>query len=38
MIDHVVGSLVYETLVECRGDRYLPGLAESWDVSSDAFG
>jgi peptide/nickel transport system substrate-binding protein len=37
VIDHVVAGLVYETLIECRGDRYLPGLAESWDVSSDGL-
>jgi len=37
VIDHVVGGLVYETLVECRADRYLPGLAESWDVSGDGL-
>jgi peptide/nickel transport system substrate-binding protein len=37
VIDRVVGGLVYETLIECRADRYLPGLAESWDVSSDGL-
>jgi peptide/nickel transport system substrate-binding protein len=35
VIDRVVGNLVYETLIECRGNQYLPGLAESWDVSAD---
>jgi peptide/nickel transport system substrate-binding protein len=35
VIDRVVGNLVYETLIECRGNQYRPGLAESWDVSAD---
>ena len=35
VIDRVVGKLVYETLIECRGNQYLPGLAESWDISPD---
>jgi peptide/nickel transport system substrate-binding protein len=36
-IDRVVGGLVYQTLIECRGDRYLPGLAESWEVAADGL-
>jgi peptide/nickel transport system substrate-binding protein len=35
VIDRVVGGLVYETLLECRGNQYQPGLAESWEVSPD---
>jgi peptide/nickel transport system substrate-binding protein len=35
VIDRVVDKLVYQTLVECQDDQYLPGLADSWDVSSD---
>ncbi len=37
VIDRVVNKLVYQTLIECRSDRYLPGLAESWDVSPDGL-
>jgi peptide/nickel transport system substrate-binding protein len=37
VIDRVVDKLVYETLIECRSDRYLPGLAESWDISPDGL-
>jgi peptide/nickel transport system substrate-binding protein len=37
VIERVVGRLVYQTLVECRGNRYLPGLAESWEVSPDGL-
>lgn len=35
VIDRVVDKLVYQTLIECQGNRYLPGLADSWDVSPD---
>jgi peptide/nickel transport system substrate-binding protein len=36
VVERVVGGgLVYETLVECRGDQYLPGLADSWEESMD---
>lgn len=35
IIDRVVGGLVYETLLDCRGNQYHPGLAESWEVSPD---
>ena len=35
VIQRVVGNLVYETLIECRGGQYRPGLAESWEVSAD---
>jgi peptide/nickel transport system substrate-binding protein len=37
VIDRVVDRLVYQPLVECRPDRYLPALAESWDVSADGL-
>jgi peptide/nickel transport system substrate-binding protein len=37
VIDRVVSGLVYETLIECRGDHYLPGLADTWDLSSDGL-
>lgn len=37
VIDRVVEKLVYETLIDCRPDRYLAGLAESWDVSADGL-
>lgn len=37
VIDRVVDKLVYQTLIECRSDRYVPGLAESWDVSPDGL-
>ena len=37
VIDRVVDKLVYQTLIECRGDSYLPGLAESWEVSPDGL-
>ena len=35
VIDRVVGGLVYETLLECRGDQHLPLLADTFDVASD---
>jgi len=35
VIDRVIGGLVYETLIECRGDQYLAGLADSWEISAD---
>ena len=34
-IARVVDKLIYETLLECRGDRYLPALAESWELAPD---
>jgi len=37
VIDRVVGGLVYETLIDCSGDRYLPGLADTWELSSDGL-
>jgi peptide/nickel transport system substrate-binding protein len=37
VIDRVVVGLVYETLIECRGDQYLPGLAETWETSGDGL-
>ena len=37
VIDRVTSGLVYETLIECRGDRYLPGLADSWELSADGL-
>jgi len=37
VIDRVVDKLVYQPLIECRPDRYLPGLAESWEVSPDGL-
>jgi peptide/nickel transport system substrate-binding protein len=37
VIDQVVSGLVYETLVECREGRYVAGLAESWETSSDGL-
>lgn len=37
VIDRVVDGLVYQPLLACRGDRYLPGLAESWEVSQDGL-
>jgi len=37
VIDRVTAGLVYETLIECRGDRYLPRLADSWEVSPDGL-
>jgi peptide/nickel transport system substrate-binding protein len=33
----VTQGLVYETLVDCSGGSYQPGLAESWDVSDDGM-
>ena len=35
VIDRVVSGLVYETLIECRGDRYLPRLADTWELAGD---
>jgi peptide/nickel transport system substrate-binding protein len=37
VIDRVVTGLVYETLIECRGTSYLPGLADTWEVSQDGL-
>jgi peptide/nickel transport system substrate-binding protein len=37
VIDRVTSGLVYETLIECRGDRYLPGLADTWEPSADGL-
>lgn len=37
VIQRVVSGLVYETLVECRRDRYLPALAERWETSPDGL-
>jgi len=37
MVDRVVGGLVYETLIECAGRGYQPGLADTWDLSSDGL-
>ncbi len=37
VIDRVVRGLVYETLIDCVGDGYRPGLADTWDVSSDGL-
>ncbi|HEY2902390.1 MAG TPA: ABC transporter substrate-binding protein [Polyangia bacterium] len=33
----VVSGLVYQTLIRCEGGAYLPGLAESWETSSDGL-
>jgi peptide/nickel transport system substrate-binding protein len=37
VIDRVVGGLVYETLIECTDRGYQPGLADTWDLSSDGL-
>jgi peptide/nickel transport system substrate-binding protein len=37
VIERVVTGLVYETLIECRGTSYLPGLADTWEVSPDGL-
>jgi peptide/nickel transport system substrate-binding protein len=37
VITRVVSGLVYETLVECRANGYAPGLAASWEESSDGL-
>jgi peptide/nickel transport system substrate-binding protein len=37
VILRVVSGLVYETLVECKGDGYTPGLAETWEESADGL-
>ena len=37
VIDRVVGGLVFETLLDCIGDRYQPNLADSWDLSPDGL-
>jgi peptide/nickel transport system substrate-binding protein len=37
VIARVVNGLVYESLIECRGRDYSPGLAESWEVSPDGL-
>jgi peptide/nickel transport system substrate-binding protein len=33
----VADGLIYETLLDCRDGSYRPGLAESWDVSTDGM-
>ena len=33
----ITNGLVYETLLDCRDGTYKPGLAESWDVSTDGM-
>lgn len=35
VLQRVVMGLVYETLLECSGKGYAPGLAEKWEVSPD---
>jgi peptide/nickel transport system substrate-binding protein len=37
VIDRVVGGLVYETLIDCSGEAYRPGLADTWELSSDGL-
>jgi peptide/nickel transport system substrate-binding protein len=37
VIDRVVGGLVFETLIDCFGDRYQPNLADTWDLSTDGL-
>jgi len=37
VIDRVVGGLIYETLLECSGDGYQPGLADTWEISPDGM-
>ena len=37
VIDRVVDGLIYETLMQCSGDRYLPGLADTWELSGDGL-
>jgi peptide/nickel transport system substrate-binding protein len=37
VIDRVVGGLVYETLIECTGRGYQPGLADTWVLSNDGL-
>jgi peptide/nickel transport system substrate-binding protein len=37
VIDRVTAGLVYETLIEYRGNQYLPGLADKWEVSPDGL-
>jgi peptide/nickel transport system substrate-binding protein len=37
VIDRVVGGLVFETLIDCFGDRYQPNLSDSWDLSTDGL-
>jgi peptide/nickel transport system substrate-binding protein len=37
VIDRVVGGLVYETLIDCHGDAYQPGLADTWELSPDGL-
>lgn len=34
VIDRVAG-LVYQTMIECQDDQYLPGLADAWETSPD---
>jgi peptide/nickel transport system substrate-binding protein len=33
----VTDGLIYQTLIDCSGGEYHPGLAESWDVSDDGM-
>jgi peptide/nickel transport system substrate-binding protein len=33
----VTDGLIYQTLIDCTGGEYHPGLAESWDVSDDGM-
>ena len=37
VIERVVGGLVYETLINCIDERYQPGLADTWELSSDGL-
>jgi peptide/nickel transport system substrate-binding protein len=37
VVDRVTRGLIYETLIECRGGRYWPGLADSWEISNDGL-
>jgi len=37
VIDRVVGGVVYETLIQCHDDRYLPGLATAFELSPDGM-
>ena len=37
VIERVTSGLIYETLIECRGDRYLAGLADAWEWSVDGM-
>jgi peptide/nickel transport system substrate-binding protein len=37
VIERVTAGLVYETLIQCQGDRYVPGLADTWEVAPDGM-